>query len=146
MNLFMFSRKFGVDGIEWFLKGILCCGRVSLKAIRSLLASLNKPTDSYMNGRLVVISGSNCCKIVVDGAWKASSCQGAAAWCGLPEYWRIKRVSRLFSAGTTSMAEGIAALQALRWAHSKGLKQVQILLDAVEMISGVKDVRNANVE
>lgn len=48
MNLFMFSRKFGVDGIEWFLKGVLCCGRVSLKAIRSLLASLN--------GRPVVIS------------------------------------------------------------------------------------------
>lgn len=47
-----------------------------------------------------------------------------------PSIWRIERVSRLFSAGTTSMAEGIAALQALRWAHSKGLKQVQILLDA----------------
>ncbi|KAG5538402.1 hypothetical protein RHGRI_019097 [Rhododendron griersonianum] len=60
----------------------------------------------------------SCCKIVVDGAWKAGRCQGIAAWCALTEEFGLDRKgTSLVSASSATMVEGIAALQALiRWA------------------------------
>ncbi|KAF7150542.1 hypothetical protein RHSIM_Rhsim02G0011300 [Rhododendron simsii] len=40
---------------------------------------------------------------------------------------------------SATMVEGIAALQALRWASSKNCRHVHILTDASEVVSGIKD-------
>ncbi|KAI8545133.1 hypothetical protein RHMOL_Rhmol07G0019000 [Rhododendron molle] len=93
-------------------------------------------------GFVISVSRRSCCKIVVDGAWKAGRCQGIAAWCALTEEFGLDRKgTSLVSASSATMVEGIAALQALiRWASSKNCRRVHILTDASEVASGINDL------
>lgn len=84
-------------------------------------------------------------KLLVDGAWKQMSLRGVAAWCmesmGLSQ---IHGGCTLVRAMSSTGVEGLAVLQALRWAKSRGIKMVQILTDSLEVVNALCKVEDAN--
>ncbi|KAF7132524.1 hypothetical protein RHSIM_Rhsim09G0175200 [Rhododendron simsii] len=117
---------------------LVCMSKCSeLKDAHTLLDAMSEPDVVYWSA---LVSG--CRKAFDDmDALDIGTCSAFVsgllrngfvdeAWMG----------TTLVSASSATMVEGIAALETLRWAHSKNCRRVHILTDASEVVSGIKDV------
>jgi len=81
-----------------------------------------------------------CLKIMVAGAWRKESWEGAVAWCRMmdQELRQIKGRERVIvSSATMMMTKALAVLKALERAKSKNWQCVEILTDCLLLLKGL---------
>lgn len=84
-----------------------------------------------------------CKKIVVDGAWRKASWEGATAWVNVDN--GCDKYACRVNANSAVMVEALAVLHALEGARSRGWRNVEILTDCLLVIKGLTCVNVADI-